>query len=126
MKISEQEYAIMMAKKKVATFAKALRAGKAREMNKTEAAYRRILGFQMIAGHITSIKHEAIKLRLADNTTYTPDFEVVLPDGKIELHEVKGGFTREDAWIKFKVARELYPEFKFVMAQCIKGEWRIT
>ncbi len=55
---------------------------------------------------------EAIKLRLAAKTHYTPDFAVLLADGSFELHEVKG-FWREDARIKIKIAAEKFP-FAFV------------
>lgn len=53
-------------------------------------------------------KFEGIKLRLADNTFYTPDFAVMLSTGQMELHEVKGFWT-DDARVKTKVAASLYP-----------------
>ena len=55
---------------------------------------------------------EGIKLRLADNTFYTPDFAVMSADGVMECHEVKG-FWQDDARAKIKVAADLYP-FRFV------------
>jgi hypothetical protein len=90
-------------------------------MNQTEAAYSRYLDERMQLGEIVGYRFEAYKLRLADNTHYTPDFVVQLPDGTIEIHEVKacrasGGFLCEDdAKVKIKVAAEMYPEFVFVM-----------
>lgn len=77
------------------------------------------------AGEIVSYRFEAIKLRLADRTTYTPDFAVVLLDRRVAFVEVKGGFVREDAAVKLKIAAELYPEFTFTLAQWSKGQWSL-
>jgi hypothetical protein len=49
-----------------------------------------------------------MKFRLADNTFYTPDFMVVMADGLLEAHEVKG-FWEDDARVKIKVAASLFP-----------------
>lgn len=57
-------------------------------------------------------KFEGIKLRLADNTFYTPDFAVMLTNGALEMHEVKG-YWQDDARAKIKIAADLYP-MKFV------------
>ena len=53
-------------------------------------------------------KFEGFKLRLADNTFYTPDFAVMLVNGALEMHEVKG-FWQDDARVKIKSAADLYP-----------------
>lgn len=82
------------------------------QMNKTEAAYADTLAWQMREGQVAWFKFEGVKLRLADNTFYSPDFAVMLADGSLECHEVKG-FWAEDARVKIKVAAELYP-FKFI------------
>lgn len=82
------------------------------EMNKTEASYRDRLQLLQNAGEILWFKFEALKLRLADNTFYTPDFAVMLSSGEMECHEVKG-FWQDDARVKIKVAADLYP-FRFV------------
>jgi hypothetical protein len=97
-----------------------------RQMNRTEASYADILTRLQMTKHISAYRYESIKLRLAENTTYTPDFEVVRTDGSIEFHEVKGGFTREDSWIKLKVAAELYPEFKFYLCKYQKKIWTVS
>lgn len=81
------------------------------QMNKTELAYEQTLKSRLIAGNILWYKFEGIKLRLADNTFYTPDFAVMLANGQIELHEVKG-FWVDDARVKIKVAADMYP-FRF-------------
>lgn len=81
------------------------------QMNKTEAAYAAFLSDESHAGRIQWFKFEGIKLRLADNTFYTPDFAVMADDGVIELHEVKGFWT-DDARVKIKIAADIYP-FRF-------------
>lgn len=95
-------------------------------MNKTERRYSELLEQRRAAGEVIWWKFEAIALRLAEQRcAYHPDFLVMLADGTMEVHEVKGGFTREDAQIKLKVAASLYP---FVFRKCVwdKGEWTIT
>jgi len=85
---------------------------KAGTMNKTEAAYAALLESQKAAGEVAWYKFEAIKLRLADNTFYTPDFAVMLRSGALEMHEVKGFWT-DDGRVKIKVAADMHP-FRFV------------
>lgn len=77
-------------------------------MNKTEAAYAATLDGRRHAGEVAWFKFEGVKLRLADNTFYTPDFAVMLSDGALEMHEVKG-FWQDDARAKIKIAADLYP-----------------
>ncbi len=85
---------------------------KAGQMNKTEEAYAKDLELRRSAGEVAWFKFEGVKLRLADSTFYSPDFAVMLANGQIEMHEVKG-FWQDDARVKIKVASELYP-FRFV------------
>lgn len=93
-------------------------------MNKSEAAYAAILAARQAAEEVVWFKFEGLKFRLADNTFYTPDFAVMLADGSLEAHEVKGFWT-DDARVKIKVAAELYPiRFIAVMAPRKKGaDW---
>lgn len=81
-------------------------------MNKTEAGYGQHLELLKHAGEVLWYRFEGVKLRLADNTFYTPDFAVMAATGQMELHEVKG-FWEDDARVKIKVAAEMYP-FKFL------------
>ncbi len=81
-------------------------------MNKTEAAYDAHLEAQQRARLVLWHKFEAIKLRLADNTFYSPDFLVLTSECRLECHEVKG-FWQDDARVKIKVAASIYP-FRFV------------
>jgi hypothetical protein len=82
------------------------------DMNKTEAAYDAYLRERTIAGEVIWHKFEAVKLRLADSTFYSPDFLVLKADGFLEVHEVKG-FWEDDARVKIKVAASIYP-FRFL------------
>lgn len=82
------------------------------QMNQTEQAYADRLKLLQHAGQIAWFKFEGLKLRLADNTFYTPDFAVMLADGTLECHEVKGHW-QDDARAKIKIAADLYP-FRFI------------
>lgn len=81
-------------------------------MNKTEKAYGDLLEQRRVAGEVAWYRFEGVKLRLADNTFYTPDYAVMLAGGEMEMHEVKG-YWQDDARAKIKIAAEMYP-FRFV------------
>lgn len=85
------------------------------ERNKTEQAYENLLKAMQISGDILWYKFEGLKLRLADNTFYTPDFFIMKADGQLEAHEVKGHW-QDDARVKIKIAADIYP-FRFVAAK---------
>lgn len=101
--------------------------------NKTELAYGKLLEEQMKDGAIIEYGYEGIKLRLADNTFYTPDYYVITHDLELELHEVKSArkdkksgtykpFYEQAARVKIKVAADKYPYFRFVaMAKAPTG-----
>lgn len=97
------------------------------ERNKTEQAYEDLLKAMQISGEILWYKFEGLKLRLADNTFYTPDFFIMKSDGQLEAHEVKG-FAMDDSVVKIKVAAEIFP-FVFKMAKVrpkkLGGGWDI-
>ena len=96
------------------------------EMNKGEAQYAAFLEREKAAGRVLWWKFEGLKLRLADNTFYTPDFAVLGADLVMECHEVKG-FWMEDARVKIKVAADLYP-FRFKAIKTLRkkagGGWK--
>lgn len=98
-----------------------------RGMNKTEE--RRAIELEALkrSGEITLWMYEAVTLKLADDTRYTPDFFVMLNDGTIRFEETKG-FLRDDALVKIKVAAALFP-FRFVMytarAKKDGGGWEV-
>ena len=95
------------------------------QMNKTEERYALELTVLKAGGSVHDFWFEGLKLRLADNTFYTPDFLVQRPDGSLECHEIKGHWE-DDARVKIKVAATLYP-FRFVAltARALKhgGGW---
>jgi hypothetical protein len=82
------------------------------QRNKTETSYEALLTARQYAGEVAWFRFEGLKLRLADNTFYTPDFAVMLAGGQIECHEVKGHWL-DDARAKIKIAAEMYP-FRFL------------
>jgi hypothetical protein len=92
-------------------------------MNKLETDYDEWLAGLQFGGAIVLRRYEAIKLRLAKRTWFTPDFMVMLMDGSVEFHEVKG-FWEDDARVKMKVATETFPEFRFLAVTRKKGEWK--
>ncbi len=104
-------------------------------MNRWETEYAGVLDARRMMGGVVWWGFEAIKLRLADNTYYTPDFAVITnweaPNDiwvrELEFHEVKG-FWRDDARVKIKVSAELFP-FKFIAVQKLKksegGGWKV-
>ncbi|MFP4284158.1 MAG: DUF1064 domain-containing protein [Desulfovermiculus sp.] len=93
-------------------------------MNKTESLYARRLDEQMLAGDVLSWSYETLTFRLANRCSYTPDFLVITP-GEIQIHEVKGGYVREDGLIKWKIAAAAHPEFRFFMCKFDGGNWII-
>ena len=95
----------------------------ARQMNKLEARYAAHLDILKAAGDVNWWAYEAVKLRLADNTFYTPDFIVWTKDWHLDIHETKG-WLREDANVKFKVAKEMFPIFGFRMLFFQGGRWQ--
>ncbi len=97
-------------------------------MNKTEAEYALYLEALKSEGSVLWYKFEGLKLRLADNTFYSPDFFVMLADGTLEAHEVKG-FWQDDAKVKIKVAAGMYP-FRFLAIKAVAkkngGGWSVS
>lgn len=96
------------------------------QMNRTEEAYARLLDTLIACKDVLWWKFEGVKLRLAANTFYSPDFLVLRSDGALECHEVKGHW-QDDARVKIKVAASIYP-FKFIAAQPVSkkaGGWKV-
>lgn len=108
------------------------------EMNKPEKAYAAHLDQLLKASEISWYGFEKVTFKLAPDTRYTPDFMVMLNDGQIEFHEVKGGkkkkiggvdtgertfWCEEDAKLKIKLAAEILP-FRFsIVYPVLRGEW---
>ena len=81
-------------------------------MNKTEFDWFLELDALRKAGEVQWYGFEAVTLKLAHATRYTPDFAVLWADGSMSMDEVKG-FWRDDARVKIKVAARLFPMFRF-------------
>lgn len=85
-------------------------------MNRLEREYGDHLAVLHASGDVEWFAFEAVKLKLADKTFYTPDFIVMAKDGVLELHEVKGHWE-DDARVKVKVVASLFP----FRVRCIKA-----
>ena len=95
-------------------------------MNSLEKKYADHLRIIQLVGEIHSFAFERHNLKLADRTYYKPDFEVMLLDGTIEFHEVKG-FMMDDANVKIKVAAAQFPQYVFRLVQWDrKTGWKIN
>lgn len=100
------------------------------KMNATEAKYAAHLDQLKLVGEVLQWKFEAIKLQLAPDTTLTVDFMVMLADGTLEMHDVKGAkaIYTDDAKVKMKVAASEFP-FVFRVVFPVKkadgGGWSI-
>lgn len=105
-------------------------------MNKTEQRFAELLNSERVDMgdgkyiDLYSYKFEAINLTLAKNTQYRPDFYVVTVTGEGIFFEVKARtksgrvLWEDDARVKFKVAAETYPEFRFICASySSSGGW---
>lgn len=78
------------------------------EMNKLEAERAHELEAMRTRGEIVGWWFEALTLKLAPDTRYTPDFLVVYPDGRQVVEEVKGRWE-DDARVKIKLAASRFP-----------------
>lgn len=101
-------------------------------MNRTEQAYALRLEAMKRNGMIDDYAFEAVTLKLAHDTRYTPDFIVwkryPMADregGQVEFHECKG-FMRDDARVKLKVAAKQTPWATFFLCRKTKDSWTIT
>lgn len=95
-------------------------------MNGTEQRYAQRLEARRLAGEVAAYWFEAVKFRLADKTWYAPDFLVMLADGRLELHETKGGWVEDDAIVKTKVQSEVFWLFPvIVVKEKPRGVWTL-
>jgi hypothetical protein len=96
-------------------------------MNKTEARYADYLEARCRVGEVAWFKFEGIKLKLADNTSLTPDFFVMLATRELEVHEVKGArrIYTDDAKAKTKIAAGMFPFTFRVVFPKDGGGWDI-
>ncbi len=93
------------------------------DMNKLEARYAESYLYpRKLTGEIIDYKFQPLKFRLAKACFYTVDFLVICPD-QMEIHEVKGHWE-DDARVKWKTAAEMFPWFRFVAVQWVRGQWK--
>lgn len=100
-------------------------------MNGTEKAYAEVLEARKRAGEIVEWWFEAVTFKLAEDTRYTPDFQVLLADQTIEYIDAKGGGPIDPkSLVKIKCAAEKFYQFKFVieqkLAKKLGGKWKRT
>lgn len=93
-------------------------------MNRTESRYAAHLGLLKHGGEVADFWFEAVTFKMAHDLRYTPDFMVQLPDGTMEMHEVKG-FRRDDAMAKIRMAAALFP-FRFVLVEAAGKGFHVT
>ena len=123
MRLSEQQFDALLQRKPANPKAAMQALGRLPKgrMNKTETLYAQHLEARKHAGEIQGYWFEGMKFRLADATFYTPDFMVLLANGELQAHEIKGFWT-DDARVKIKVAAATHP-VAFVAIQRKSGDW---
>jgi hypothetical protein len=88
--------------------------------NRTEEDYRDRLELLRRSGEILKWDFQALTLRLAADTRYTPDFTVLIPQGpgccRLEAHETKG-HMEDDARAKVFIAASLFPWITFFVVR---------
>jgi hypothetical protein len=98
-------------------------------MNKTEKRfYDEIIWPGIATREITESRYESEKFKIAPRTFYTPDFSIIWSDPKKKKTyvEIKGGFIREKASLKFKATASKYPEYNWKMWQYTRGAgWKL-
>lgn len=86
-----------------------IRQAKGDGMNKLERSFLDHLKRDYVGEH----RAHAITLKIGNGCRYTPDFVTFQADGRLEAWEVKGGFFRDDAKVKIKVAAQQFPTIQF-------------
>jgi hypothetical protein len=93
-----------------------------RKPNKTETDYRKTY----LRGK--DAQYEALTFRMANGHRYTPDWVVFTDKGKIECHEVKGGYalgSEQRARLAFDQAKVEFPWIIWVWAKRVSGQWSV-
>src|SRR5215469_11365521 len=99
--------------------------GRKSGMNKTETECASILEVRKRHGEIVHWQYEGVRLKLAEDCHYTPDFFVIvsLEPLKLLMIEVKGRFIFDDALVKFKIARSHVNWARMEFWQKTKDGW---
>ena len=101
-------------------------------MNKTEARFAEVLDARIADGTLVEYWYEDYTFRLGDDCRYTPDFVLALPDGTLEVVEVKskrrgggdGYYAENDAHAKIRVFSRQFPFRIRVVWESALGVWR--
>jgi hypothetical protein len=103
-----------------------LRNVRRRQPNKTESEYSIMLADRWQRGELVEFRFEGVRLLWGDGMTYTADFSARRPDGKIEIHEVKGAHIFDRDIVRFKGCRAEWQQwFDFQFHQKTKdGQWQ--
>lgn len=86
-------------------------------MNGPEREFANLLDVRVAAGEVREWRFEPCSFRLGHACHYTPDFLVVLADGRVEFVEVKGGRIEEDALAKMKTFVAIYSFLPLLLAR---------
>ena len=124
--LGDNSRALAVATAAVATTKKTLvlKTGATGEMSNLETLYLDdVVKPLLTAGVIIHYAYERLKLKLAPKTYYTPDFAMILPDGRTEYHEIKGRKRHDDSMVKFKTAAEMFPFYAFKMVVFRDKQW---
>lgn len=77
----------------------------------------------LASGKIQDWAYEPIRLRIAPGLHYTPDVVVVLPNGELELWEVKGGWQWSQDRVRIKAAAGAWLELHIRIWAWRGGNW---
>jgi len=125
MRLSKKQYQQLKQQGKVKDEKPVKKTVKKEYRSEVERRYAERCEFRKLAGEIKDWKYEPLTFRLADDLKYIIDFLIVESDGSFTFIETKGAFIRREGLNKFKVAREMFPFFKFEMWQWDRGQWSL-
>ena len=97
--------------------------------NRTEREYHDKFLWPRVVSENATVQYEGIRLYMMNGHSYRGDWALHLPDGSIEIHEVKGSYhlhSHQRARLAFDQARIEWPCIKFVWAEKSKDGWKIT
>lgn len=102
-----------------------LRNVRQRKPNKTEREFGYLLEARKRSGALVEYVFEGVRLLWGGGMTYTADYTARRPDGKIEIHEVKGAHIFDRDTVRFKGCRAEWQRwFIFYFTQRTKdGQW---
>ena len=100
------------------------------QMNKVESRFAEWLEFRRLKREVAWWKFQGLRFILAPNTTLTPDFNVLMPDGQLHIIDTKGSraVIQDDALAKMKIAAATFPLrffFAFPGSRTTTSDWTI-